>query len=128
MLNGIKKSVKNTLSRKYNNTFNSKLKNDLFDLADTLETASIEAGYPIIAKVEGKAMIYFKDHMVYIYTESGSGYGFGVDLLRSFGDFTKTFSSYKRRAIEKAIWTCNNYYASKDPKHELDSWIKSVVF
>ena len=131
MLNGIKKSIKNELSRKYNNAFNSKLKNDLFGLADTLETASIEAGSPIMAKVEGKAMIYFKDNMIYIYIESGSGYGFGIDLLRSFSDFTKSFSGYKRRAIEKAlndIWESNKYYPTKDPKRDLDAWIKGVVF
>lgn len=128
MLNGIKKSVKISLARVYNNTFNSKLKKDLFNLSDALETASKEAGSPIVAQVKG-AFIYIKDRMIYIYTESGSGYGFGIDLVRSFDDFTKGFNKYKRRAIEKSlndILESNKYYPTKDPKHELDSWIKSI--
>ena len=123
------KTVKTSLARAYNNTFNSQLKKDLFNLSDALEAASIEAGSPIMAKVEGKALLYIKDRMIYIYTESGSGYGFGVDTLRSFGDFTKSFSGYKKRAIEKAlkeIWESNKYYSTKNPKSELDAWIKSV--
>lgn len=108
--------------------FNSKLKKDLFNLSDALETASKEAGSPIVAQVKG-AFIYIKDRMIYIYTESGSGYGFGIDLVRSFDDFTKGFNKYKRRAIEKSlndILESNKYYPTKDPKHELDSWIKSI--
>ena len=123
------KSLKTAISCVYNNTCNTPLKRDLFHLANALEQLSEETGNPIISSVEGKALVYItKDRkMVYVYTESGSGYGFGIDLLRSFRDFTKDFSTYKRRAIEKAlkqIWWNNKYYETKDPNHELELWLK----
>lgn len=123
------KSLKNAVSCAYNNIFNSPLKKDLFHLANVLEQLSEETGSSIISSVEGKALVYITEDrkMVYIYTEPGSGYGFGIDLLRSFRDFTKDLSTYKRRAIEKAlkqIWWNNKYYESQDPKKELNLWLK----
>ena len=123
------KSLKTAMSCVYNNAVNSPLKKDLFHLANALEQLSEETGSAIVSSVEGKALVYITEDrkMVYIYTESGSGYGFGVDLLRSFRDFTKDFSTYKRRAIEKAlkqIWWNNKYYESQDPKKELNLWLK----
>ena len=123
------KSLKNAVSCVYNNTCNTPLKRDLFHLANALEQCSEKTGTAIVSSVEGKALVYItKDHkMIYIYTESGSGYGFGIDLLKSFADFTKEFSTYKRRAIEKAlkeIWRRNKYYASNNPKQDLDLWLK----
>ena len=120
-------SLKNGMSCAFNNIFNSPLKRDLFHLANALEQLSEETGSSIISSVEGKALVYITEDrkMVYIYT--GSGYGFGIDLLRSFRDFTKDFSTYKRRAIEKAlkqIWWNNKYYESQDPKKELNLWLK----
>lgn len=122
-------SLKNGMSCAFNNIFNSPLKRDLFHLANALEQLSEETGSAIVSSVEGKALVYITEDrkMVYIYTESGSGYGFGIDLLRSFRDFTKDFSTYKRRAIEKAlkqIWWNNKYYESQDPKKELNLWLK----
>ena len=123
------KSLKTAIACVYNNTCNTPLKRDLFHLANALEQLSEETGSSIISSVEGKALVYITEDrkMVYIYTESGSGYGFGIDLLRSFRDFTKDFSTYKRRAIEKAlkqIWWNNKYYESQDPKKELNLWLK----
>lgn len=129
MLNKIKKSVKNSVSLVYNNAFNSQLKKDLFHLANALEQLSEETESSIISSVEGKALVYItKDRkMVYVYVESGSGYGFGIDTLKSFGDFTKEFSVYKREAIEEAlkeVWLNNKYYLTNNPKHELDLWLR----
>ena len=123
------KSLKNAMSCVYNNAVNSPLKKDLFHLANALEQLSEETGSSIVSSVEGKALVYItRDRkMIYVYVESGSGYGFGIDKLKSFNDFTKEFSTYKRRAIEKAlkeIWRRNKYYASNNPKQDLDLWLK----
>ena len=123
------KSLKNALSCAYNNVFNSPLKKDLFHLANALEQCSEKTGTSIISSVEGKALVYItKDRkMVYVYVESGSGYGFGIDKLKSFNDFTKGFNVYVRRELEKAlkqIWWNNKYYTSNDPEHEVDMWLK----
>ena len=123
------KSLKNAMSCVYNNAVNSPLKKDLFHLANALEQLSEEKGSSIVSSVEGKALVYItRDRkMIYVYVESGSGYGFGIDKLKSFNDFTKEFSTYKRRAIEKAlkeIWRRNKYYASNNPKQDLDLWLK----
>ena len=123
------KSLKNAMSCVYNNAVNSPLKKDLFHLANALEQLSEETGSSIVSSVEGKALVYItRDRkMIYVYVESGSGYGFGIDKLKSFNDFTKEFSTYKRRAIEKAlkeIWRRNKYYASNNPKQDLDLWLR----
>ena len=129
--NGIKKSVKISLARVYNNVFGSKLKRDLFNMADAYEAASIEAGSAVVSTVNGKALIGIdkEGKNLYIYVESGSGYRFGLDLLRSFGDFTKGFNKYKKSAIEKAIVDVrlkNSCYKTKDINGEVNNWIKSV--
>ena len=123
------KKLKNAMSCVYNNAVNSPLKKDLFHLANALEQLSEETGSSIVSSVEGKALVYItRDRkMIYVYVESGSGYGFGIDKLKSFNDFTKEFSTYKRRAIEKAlkeIWRRNKYYASNNPKQDLDLWLR----
>ena len=123
------KSVKNGMSCAFNNAFNSPLKKDLFHLANVLEQLSEETGSSIISSVEGKALVYITEDrkMVYVYVESGSGYGFGIDKLKSFNDFTKGFNKYVRRELEKAlkqIWWNNKYFTTSDPKHELDIWLK----
>lgn len=122
-------SLKNGMSCAFNNIFNSPLKRDLFHLANALEQLSEETGSAIISSVEGKALVYItRDRkMIYVYVESGSGYGFGIDKLKSFNDFTKEFNVYVRRELEKAlkqIWWNNKYFTSNDPEHEVDMWLK----
>ena len=131
MLNGIKKSVKISLARVYNNVFGSQLKKDLFNMADVYEAASNKAGSAIVSTVEGKALIGIdkEGKNLYVYVESGSGYRFGIDLVRSFDDFTKGFNKYQKAAIEKAVVDVrlkNSCFSTKDLNGEVDHWVKSV--
>ena len=123
------KSVKNAVACVYNNTCNTPLKRDLFHLANALEQLNHETGKAIVSSVEGKAFVGIDEggKEIYIYTESGSGYHFGIDRLKSFDDFTKGFNVYIRRSLEQAlkqIWWNNKYYTSNDPEHELELWLK----
>ena len=123
------KSLKNALSCAYNNVFNSPLKKDLFHLANALEQLNHETGKAIMSQVVGKAFVGIDESgkTIYIYTESGSGYHFGIDRLKSFDDFTKDFNVYTRRAIEQALkqicWH-NKYYETRDLKKDLNNWLK----
>jgi len=122
------KSLKNAVSCAYNNIFNSPLKRDLFHLANALEQLSEETGTSIISSVEGKAFVGFDKNgkKIYIYTESGSGYHFGIDRLKSFDDFTKGFNVYQKRSLEQTLkqicW--HKYYETRDLKKDLNNWLK----
>lgn len=82
-----------------------------------------------MSQVEGKAFVGIDESAktIYIYTESGSGYYFGIDRLKSFDDFTKGFNVYTRRSIEQAlkqIFWHNKYYETRDLKKDLNNWLK----
>ena len=121
-----KKAMKNAVAFRFNKAFNSECKNKLFELSNCLEGAAKEAGSPVV--FEGReSFVYISNDfkMIYIILKSGSRYGFGIDTVRTFGDFTEGFSSFKKEAIEQAVnevLNKNEFLVVKDINRELNLW------